>query len=270
MGPTALYTAQAWRAGGFMHAELFDHPLGRLMYTVSGAGQRLLRPLLPAYAKDFHAYLRLRHHAFEARMERLAPDLIIEIAAGLSPRGLTYASRWPEVQYLELDLPNMVAVKKARMKRLSLPANYRLASTDILADDFVDKLPIKPTVDQKLLVITEGLTDYLSMAEKQRAWSNVIALMQLASPGSRYLFESWPAERVLPDNAMGQAGLQGLSLLVGRSMGENLFANAADVAGALQQAGFESVVRQDLHSLAQALGVDPRHCPFLLYECAVH
>ncbi len=269
VGPTALYTAQAWRAGGFTNAGLFDHPMGRVMYSLSSVGQRVFRPFLPPYMKDFHRYLRLRHHAFEARMERLAPDLIVEIAAGLSPRGLTYAQRWPEVSYVELDLPNMVAVKRARLKRVKLPVNYRLAETDILAQDFVERLPIKPNVHQKVVVITEGLTDYLSMAEKQRAWANVRALLSLAAPGSRYLFESWPAERVLPNTATGQAGLQGLSLLVGRQMGGNLFANHQGVADALNEAGFCLAVRQDLHSLAQGLGVDADRCPFLLYECAV-
>lgn len=269
VGPTALYTAQAWRAGGFANAELFDHPLGRAMYTASTVGQLLFRPMLPPYLKDFHTYLSLRHHAFEARMERLAPDLIIEIAAGLSPRGLTYARRWPEVDYLELDLPNMVAVKRARLKKVRLPGNYQLASTDILADDFIGQLPVQPTVRQRVVVITEGLTDYLSMDEKQQAWRNVVDLLSQAAPGSRYLFESWPSERVLPDTATGLAGLKGLSLLVGRSMGENLFPDARAVTDALLTAGFSNVVRQDLHSLAEGLGVSAKRCPFYLFECAV-
>lgn len=268
VGPTALYTAQAWRAGRFTNAGLFDHPMGRAMYTVSSAGQKLLRPFLPAYLKDFHAFLRLRHHAFEARMERIAPDLIIEIAAGLSPRGLTYAQRWPEAQYVELDLPNMVAEKKARLRSVQLPPNYHLAETDILAADFIERLPIQPTQQQKVAVITEGLMDYLSMAEKQQAWANVLAVLQMGAPGSRYLFESWLAERVLPGTTSAELGLKGLSLLVGRSVGENLFTDAGAVAEALQTAGFATATRQDLSSLALGLAVNAGHCPFLLYECA--
>jgi O-methyltransferase involved in polyketide biosynthesis len=224
--------------------------------------------LLPPYLRDFHAYLRLRHHAFEARMERIAPDVVIEIAAGLSPRGLTYARRWPEITYLELDLPNMVAAKRARLKRVQLPDNYRLAETDILADDFIERLPIKPMAQQRMVVITEGLMDYLSMQEKQRAWRNVQGLLAMAAPGSRYLFESWPADRVLPDTTSGQLGLRGLSMLVGRQMGENLFANAEAVAEGLNAAGFATAVRQDLQSLAVGQAVDARRCPFVLFECA--
>lgn len=268
VGPTALYTAQAWRAGGFENAALFDHPLGRLMFTAGGIGQRLFRPLLPAYARQFDRYLVLRHRAIEARMERLLPDVVIEVAAGLSPRGLTYARRWPEVSYVELELPNMVALKRARLKGTKLPPNYQLEAADILAQDFPAQLPFTLNKRQRVVVISEGLMDYLAMPEKQRAWTNVQQLLRLAGAGSRYLLECWPAQQVLPDTATGRAGLQGLSLLVGRSMGENLYADAAAAAKALNDAGFASVLRQDLHSLAEGLGLELQHCPFVVFECA--
>lgn len=269
VGPTALFTAQAWRAGGFENAALFDHPLGRLMYTASSFSQRFLRPLLPGYVKDFHRYLVLRHRAIEARMERLLPDVVIEVAAGLSPRGLTYARRWPEIRYVELDLPPMVRAKKARLRGTKLPPNYRLASADILAQDFADSLPVTPGRDQRVVVITEGLMDYLAPAEKQRAWDNLAGLMRDCAPGSRYLLECWPRTLALPGTASSQLGLQGMSLLVGRSLGENLHADAQAAIEALHAGGFASVVRQDLHSLAKGLGVSDKHCPFLILECAV-
>lgn len=269
VGPTALYTAQAWRAGGFENAAFFDHPLGRLMFTASSFGQRFLRPLLPGYLKDFNRYLVLRHRAIEARMERLCPDVVIEVAAGLSPRGLTYARRWPEITYVELDLPNMVSAKKARLKNLRMPGNYRLASTDILAEDFIDNLPIQPNAKQRVVVITEGLMDYLNDAEKQQAWANVSALLSQCGPGSRYLMECWPADKAMPNSVMTQAGLQGLSLLVGRSMGENLHENVEAAMQALHAGGFANVLRQDLHSLAEGLDISHKHCPFVIFECAV-
>ena len=269
VGPTALYTAQAWRAGSFENAEHFDHRLGRLMYTAGDMVQKYLGPVLPTYMKDFHRYLFIRHRAFEERLDATVPDMVIEVAAGLSPRGLTYARRWARTRYLELDLPNMVAAKRKRLQSLRLPPNYHLAETDILARDFIERLPLKPTPDQTLMVITEGLMDYLNMAEKHRAWENIVALMKMAAPDSRYLMECWPRQRVLPASPAGRLGVKGVSMLVGRRVDENLHENRKEAEAALRQAGFATVSRPDLVSPLRDAGLDPHACPFVLFECGV-
>lgn len=269
VGPTALYTAQAWRDGKFENAEYFDHPLGRVMYTASGLTQKLLRPLLPAFLKDFHKFLFIRHRSFEDRLDAIVPDMVIEIASGLSPRGMTYARHWPATRYVELDLPNMVAAKRARQSGVPLPENYQLAETDILADDFIDRLPVKPTPEQTIVVITEGLMDYLNMNEKQQAWSNVVKLLNMAAPDSRYLTECWPQARLSATSRTARLSVSGLSMLVGRSMLANLFDDRHDADKAMRKAGFATVSRPDLVRMTRAAGLEPLACPFILFECGV-
>lgn len=269
VGPTALYTAQAWREGCFENAEFFDDRLGRWMYRAGNLARRLGSPLLPAFLKDFNEYLFIRHRAFEDRLEALLPDMVIEVAAGLSPRGLTYSRRWPNTIYQELDLPNMVAAKRQRLHGMGLPPNYYLAESDILSEGFVDSLPVRPTQGQHVLVITEGLMDYLSMEEKQRAWENIVKLLAMSHPDSRYLTECWPKHRVMPGSGMGKWAVNGLGLLVGRRMGENLFDNREAADAGLRQAGFKTVSRPDLVTLTRNAGLDPRACPFILFECGV-
>lgn len=269
VGSTALYTAQAWRDGKFANAEYFDHPLGRVMYTASSLVQKALRPVLPPFLKDFNRFLFIRHRAFEDRLDSTVPDMVFEIASGLSPRGMTYAQLWAGTTYVELDLPNMVAAKRARQAALKLPRNYVLADTDILADDFIERLPVKPQADQTIVVITEGLMDYLSMTEKQQAWKNIVRLLQLADADSRYLTECWPRHRVAPSSRIAKITVGGLGLLVGRAMLENLFTDRHEAEQALREAGFATVSRPDLVSMTRDAGLEPLACPFVLFECGV-
>lgn len=269
VGPTALYTAQAWREGCFENAEYFDDRLGRWMYKAGNLTRKIARPFLPPFMKDFNEFLFIRHRAFEDRLDSMLPDMVIEVAAGLSPRGLTYSRRWSNTLYQELDLPNMVAAKEARLKSLNQPENYLLAETDILADDFVHRLPVKPKSNQHVVVITEGLMDYLSMEEKQRAWGNVVKLLEMAHPDSRYLTECWPSHRVMPGSGPGKWAVNGLGMLVGRRMGENLFSTKEAADEAMREAGFSTVSRPDLFPLIRHAGLDPLACPFVLFECGV-
>ena len=268
VSPTALLTAQAWRAGGFANAELFDSRKGRVMYAGIMAARWPFWPLLPPHTRHLLPYLQLRHQAYELRMDEFRPDMVVEVAAGLSPRGLTYARRWPEVPYLELDLPDMVAAKNAHLKSQAMPQNFHLAACDILADDFIQRLPIKPAQDQKLLVITEGLLPYLSFAEKRQAWRNLHALLQLASPASRYLFECYPAERVMPHSLAARSGLKLASLLVGRRLQDNFFASDQAVIEEVQALGFRQVQQLKLQSLAAKRGLKESGSPYALFECS--
>lgn len=269
VGPTALYTAQAWRDGNFPNAGHFDHPFGRVMYTASSLMQKLLRPVLPPFLQDFNQFLFIRHRAFEDRLDTMVPDMVIEIAAGLSPRGITYSRSWSNSSYIELDLPNMVAAKQARMKNIELPSNYHLAETDVLSEDFMERLPVRPGSDQMVVVITEGLMDYLNREEKLRAWRNIAGLLKLASPESRYLLECWPKHRVAPASRVAKATVNGLSLLVGRSMTDNLFEDRHEADEAMREAGFATVSRPDLSVLCRDAGLEPLACPFILFECGV-
>lgn len=152
---TAHYTAYVWKEAGFPEAEHFATERGRLLYRLGEAAfgpARLfgLRPPLDAFLVPRHK--TLDHLAREAGLKQY-----LEIAAGLSPRGLAF-TRDPEIRYVEADLPRMIAEKRAICERVAKRPNHFFEAVDLMRDDLSalpSILPGEPTV-----VITEGLANY--------------------------------------------------------------------------------------------------------------
>src|SRR5581483_1125392 len=86
-------------------------------------------------------YLLARHRAIDALLERAierdGTGQVIEVAAGLSPRGWRFAQRYGErLVYVEADLPEMAERKRAALERIgSLSERHRVREVDALRDD---------------------------------------------------------------------------------------------------------------------------------------
>lgn len=248
VAPTAYFTAQTWYRAGFAGAELFDTWRGRLGYDAAEAALRPLR-LLGQPAGHFLDFLRLRHQWLEQRLHTLAPALVVEIGAGLSPRGLVYARSHPGATYLEVDLPDMVAAKRRLLRGTTLPDNYLLHAVDLLAEDFADTAwrLVRPARGP-CLVITEGVTDYLDFDEKRLAWTNIAALLRRAG-GGRYLLEIHPRERFRGFGPPAAAFLLLLGRLTGRGFARRLFRTTAEAVDALRACGFDAAEALDTATL---------------------
>ena len=125
------------------------------------------------------AGLRRRH--FEVRatsidhaLDALGARNVLEIAAGLSFRGLAMAAR-PGVSYLDTDLPGIADIKAdlaARLHPGPLSGSLRIRALDALDPTAfrgaVAELPAGP-----ICVVHEGLLMYLDDAEKRRLAASV-------------------------------------------------------------------------------------------------
>src|SRR5581483_12014065 len=86
-------------------------------------------------------YLLARHRAIDALLEqaieRDGVSQVIEVAAGLSPRGWRFARRYGErLIYVEADLPDMALRKFAALERVgSLGERHRVRAVDAMRDD---------------------------------------------------------------------------------------------------------------------------------------
>ena len=58
---------------------------------------------------------------------------VLEVAAGMSPRGWRFTERHPDLVYVEADLPDMAARKRAALERIGRPATHRVVELDALA-----------------------------------------------------------------------------------------------------------------------------------------
>ncbi len=133
----------------------------------------------PGGATDRAAALRSKH--FELRARSLDAALrahgakrVLEIAAGLSFRGLAMAAR-EDVVYVDTDLPELVAIKSDLVAHLHpepLVGTLRVQALDALdADAFRRTVQEMPAGE--VAVLHEGLLMYLGDDEKKRLAASV-------------------------------------------------------------------------------------------------
>lgn len=268
IGVTAYYTSHAWVEAGFDRAELFETRLGRWLFRTGAGARRALGLLAPA-AGRYHEQLFVRHHAFEERLRQRRPTCVVEIGAGLSPRGIAFSAADPSLLYVEADLPIMVAAKRSRLSGVTLPPNYHLGAADLLAADFLESLPARPRPGDRVVAVTEGVTVYLKMREKRRAFENIAALLA-ASGGGTYLLEIYARELFASYPFLSRAFVLGLGRLVRRSFEDQLFERLEDACRFLEASGFHRAEPLDLAALNTSPYQPPlEFCPYRLVEAVV-
>lgn len=119
-------------------------------------------------------HFELRARSLDEALAWTGERRVVELAAGLSFRGLALAER-EDVVYLDTDLPGIVDVKRDLASRLHpgpLVGSHRIQPLDALdAPAFaaaVDSLPVGP-----IAILHEGLLMYLGDDEKARLAANV-------------------------------------------------------------------------------------------------
>jgi O-methyltransferase involved in polyketide biosynthesis len=166
ISPTAHYTAAVWARNGLSHPAL-STTTGRLMYWSARPTMAMTQALGGTRLEDF---LLARHllidRLLEAAIDRGEISQVIEIAAGMSPRGWRFAERYGErVTYIETDLPEMAARKRRALERAdSLGPEHRVIVLDALSEGGEQSLAtIAAELDpaRGTAILTEGLLSYL-------------------------------------------------------------------------------------------------------------
>ena len=106
---------------------------------------------------------------------------VLEIAAGLSARGWRFSSRYPDLTYVEADLPDMAARKRRSLERMDGDApDHRVVELDVLRESGDRSLAsVAGELDQSkgLAIITEGLMGYLPTEEVEKIWRRFAATL---------------------------------------------------------------------------------------------
>ncbi len=268
IGIPAYFTSHAWVEAGFDYADLFETKQGRRMFKALEPVLHLFGFLGPA-VRLHNEYLFVRHFAHEARLRQIRPSCIVEIGAGLSPRGIAFASADPDLRYIEVDLPNMVAAKRSALGSFQAPPNYFLGTTDLLGEDFIDSLPAMPRPGDRVAVVTEGVTDYFNMPEKRRAFGNICSLLRTHG-GGHYLLDIYARENFPRIPFLTSAFVRTLGRMVGRSFDDQLFERVEDAGRFLLGCGFDEAVELDLAELNASSYQPPlEECTFRVVEAAV-
>lgn len=233
---TALYTSQVWAWANLPHAELFATPDAKRVFDVTNAALALARKPPLRFAL-LHRHAMIDHLARGARR-------ILELAAGLSRRGATFSDD-DRVHYVELDLPEVIARKRALLERT--PEGRAVLARDnleLIGDDArtADLARFAPE-----LVIAEGLAMYLDKPARRQLFERIRALGDV-----RLVFDLVPSGE---EPAPGVAG-RALEAAMKRFTGGKTFERDArardDVLGELRAAGFADVAAHAPAEVARA------------------
>jgi len=191
ISPTAHYTGEVWRRAGLSHPWLATTE-GRVMFDA-------LHPLMAvshaAGGPSLETYLLARHLAIDARLEHAIQHhgvtQVLEVAAGMSPRGWRFTRRHGErLTYVEADLPGMAERKRRALERIgALSDHHRVRTLDALRDGGPDSLAaVAGELDPErgLAIITEGLLGYLPTDAVVGLWRRCAATLG-GFAGGRYL-----------------------------------------------------------------------------------
>lgn len=230
ISPTAHYTGRVWGAHGLSHPALG---------TLEGAVLHVaVRPLEVASAlvggPSLDGLLLARHRAIDARLSGAIDagriGQVVELASGLSPRGLRFAGR---VDYVEADLPAMAARKRRALERAG--ATHRVADVDVFAPGGLEALLGTLDPSRGVAVVTEGLINYFALPDVLALWERLAGALR-AFPSGLYL-----SDLFLEDSrggVLGRLGYVGISVFV-RGAVHPHFTSELEADTALRRAGFQ-------------------------------
>ncbi|NNP73152.1 leucine carboxyl methyltransferase [Acinetobacter defluvii] len=169
---TAHYTGYIWYQMGISHP---------LLATSKGKSLAFIANPIETWAEKYvggsmRTTLKDRHIMLDDTLKQLIeryPDLqVLEIAAGLSPRGWWFREHFPQIDYRELDLPEMAKTKQAALKQINA-ASPDVLSVDLFTEDFKNAFAVFDP-QRPLVIISEGLINYFEKSLLQQLLKSIV------------------------------------------------------------------------------------------------
>lgn len=197
---SAHYTGYVWYKNGLSDprfvtslgraANLFFLPINSTLKLFTGS--------------HIDTFLMQRHQVLDFLLTQLIEEQgveqIVELASGLSPRGFRMTERYPQLSYIETDLPGMAARKAKLLNRLKRPARHEIRSCNILEAQGPESIQaILSSLDKskKTVIISEGLVNYFELATIKGVWSRIANELKIFEVGY-YLTDLYPDSKSHP------------------------------------------------------------------------
>jgi O-methyltransferase involved in polyketide biosynthesis len=202
ISPTAHYTGYVWARNGLSHPALSTRE-GEVLFASLQPAMLASRAL---GGPSLEPYLLARHQAIDARVEQAIESgtatQVLEVAAGLSPRGWRFAERYGDaITYVEADLPAMAARKRRALEKIgSLGPHHQVREVDALKPGGRGSLAeLTASLDPEagLIIVTEGLLGYLSTPDMTALWERFAAALKTFRAG-RYVSDLHLGDAVTP------------------------------------------------------------------------
>jgi len=181
---------------------------------------------------------------------------VLEIACGLSPRSWNFRQKFPEINYRELDLPDMAKIKTQALQQIDQHAPEVLTA-DIFSEE-LDCIFQMFDRNQPLVVISEGLINYFDQRMLGILMQGITENAQYF-PAVHYLSDIYP-EPVKNKLANFIWSSSRLLKFMSRSAFTFHFKSPQELQHFFQDAGFDQVeVQQPQRYFAEPHQPNPTH-----------
>lgn len=212
---TALYTGAVWHRYGLSDDALATAQ-GKLLYHLMTPFESASKAVIGGNIRTF---LLQRHliidHLIDQAIEKQGINQVLEIACGMSPRGIRLREKHPNLHMVEADLPDMATRKATRLMAAGkLGDHHQVTPIDILATTGNNTLEAVVSRvfdnDKPIVIVTEGLTSYFSLEVISGFWRRLADILA-HRPGSVYLSESYyrPRPPLLKGSLTALGGILG-------------------------------------------------------------
>ncbi len=167
-------------------------------------------------------------------------DQILEIAAGLSPRGLSMTEDH-SLKYVEVDLPEMARNKRQIVERISSRANLERPNLYIEDGDALDLDSLLSAAEhfekRPISIVNEGLMRYLNFEQKAAVARNVHALLEKF--GGAWITPDITLKRVIDHEQESEDNRKKVMVLSGIDIENNSFNNEKEAKLFFENLGFK-------------------------------
>ncbi len=198
---SSKYTSATWTWAGLPYADIVVPDGAQRLFDVVNFYMRLYRIVNPRKYSLHHTLLH-RHTMINYLLENAGAEQVVELASGFSPRG-AYISDEKKLSYYEVDMPDVIALKKSILQRSQSGRgvlnrnNFVLQGGDILHIDIGKRFPAKKT-----FFITEGLMMYFVREEQLKIWKSIAA--HIKKNAGKYVFDYIPLDIEPSRSALGK------------------------------------------------------------------
>jgi O-methyltransferase involved in polyketide biosynthesis len=190
-------------------------------------------------------YWEARYKATDRIITQRGITQILEVAAGLSPRGLAMTEN-PDVVYVVTDLPQILdqekAIAEAILARLnSSRPNLHFETANALDPESLLRASTVFGSDRPVAIVTEGLLPYLNREEKTVLASNIYELFRryrgVWVASDVHTRQYWEATLWLDEKRRERHNR--IASSTGSDLESNLFADENDLRSYFDKAGFQ-------------------------------
>lgn len=206
------------------------------------------------------ALFQCRYHTVNAAIASTGASQVIELASGISPRGLQWARSMPDSIFVETDLPALM-IHKAKLLRDQIlgseilnPGILHCAGADVLKIESLHEALTAIDLKLPFVIVSEGLLLYLSTSELNALLDHMAEILGkyphatwvvdfVTKSNLKELLESRPGVANAVRNVFSMTGRQVIS--------ENPFVADSCVEAVLDQKELSVRSRIDLASIQQ-------------------